>query len=74
MTEVLLPDNKLDWQQLIDEALTMPGHMGDTYSRFARYSFMNTILLMMQGAEGPVAGYDRWREARTASTARQPGL
>ena len=51
----------LDWQALIETALTAPGRMGDTYSRFHQYSFLNNLLLMMQGVEGPVATYDRWR-------------
>jgi antirestriction protein ArdC len=56
------PDRReLDWQALIETALTAPGHMGNTYSRFHQYSFMNQLLLLMQGVEGPVATYQRWK-------------
>jgi hypothetical protein len=51
----------LDWQTLIETALTAPGSIGNTYSRFHQYSFLNNLLLLMQGVEGPVATYDRWR-------------
>lgn len=51
----------LDWQTLIETALTAPGNLGTCYSRFHQYSFLNNLLLLMQGVEGPVATYDRWR-------------
>jgi len=51
----------LDWQALIETALTAPGNLGDTYSRFHQYSFMNQLLLLMQSVEGPVATYQRWK-------------
>jgi N-terminal domain of anti-restriction factor ArdC len=52
---------ELDWQSPIETALTAPGSIGNTYSRFHQYSFLNNLLLRMQGVEGPVATYDRWR-------------
>src|SRR5215217_4897364 len=52
---------RLDWQMLIETALTAPGHMGDTYNRFYRYSFMNQLPLLMQGVQEPVATYQRWQ-------------
>lgn len=54
-------NDRLDWNELIETALSMPGTVGDVYSRFHNYSFMNRLLLMIQGAEGPVATYDRWQ-------------
>lgn len=37
----------IDWQGLIDEALTAPGSIGNTYNRFYEYSFLNQIYLYM---------------------------
>ena len=36
--------------------------MGNTYTRFYDYSFLNQIRLMMQGTREPVATYNRWTE------------
>jgi hypothetical protein len=36
--------------------------MGDTYNRFYTYSFMNQMLLLMQGVQEPVATYQRWKD------------
>jgi hypothetical protein len=52
---------ELDWEALIETALTAPGNLGSCYSRFHQYSFLNNLLLLMQGVEGPIATYDRWR-------------
>jgi antirestriction protein ArdC len=52
---------QLDWQELIETALTMPGNMSDTYCRFYNYSFLNQCLLLMQGVHEPVATYKRWQ-------------
>jgi antirestriction protein ArdC len=56
------PPPKLDWRHLIEQALTMPGHVGDTYNRFYTYSFLNQLLLLDQGVLEPVATYDRWKQ------------
>lgn len=60
---------EVEWTKVIEHALTVPGHVGNTYSRFHTYSFLNTMLLMMQGATGPCASYKRWqaigRQVRT---------
>lgn len=50
-----------DWQQLLHQALTAPGNLGNTYSRFHDYSFTNEMLFFMQGIHEPVASYSRWR-------------
>ncbi len=52
----------IDWQKLIEEALTTPGNMHGIYDRFYNYSFFNQIYLRMQGVREPVATYNRWQE------------
>jgi hypothetical protein len=55
------PAKELDWSHLLEEALTAPGSLGDTYSRFYSYSYLNQILLLSQGVPlEPVATYKRW--------------
>jgi antirestriction protein ArdC len=67
-------ETTLDYQELLDEALTAPGRMGDTYSRFYSYSFLNTLLLMQQGVSEPVNTYKRWgamdRQVKRGSRAK----
>lgn len=52
----------IDWRATFIEALNAPGALGDTYTRFYHYSFLNQIRLMMQGVFEPVATYKRWEE------------
>jgi len=52
---------ELDWPQLIETALTAPGNLGSTYSRFHDYSLANMLLFRMQGLYEPVAPYSRWK-------------
>jgi N-terminal domain of anti-restriction factor ArdC len=52
----------IDWRATLAEALNAPGALGDTYTRFYNYSFLNQIRLMMQGVCEPVATYKRWQE------------
>lgn len=40
----------------------MPGGMGNTYSRFYRYSLLNQILLFQQGVREPINTYARWQD------------
>lgn len=47
---------------LLNEALTAPGRMSDTYSRFYEYSYGNQLWLMQQGAREPVASYNGWKK------------
>jgi len=65
---------KPEWSELLDAALTMPGSMGSTYSRFYPYSFGNQILLFMQGVDEPVNTYKRWaamdRQVKRGSKAK----
>jgi hypothetical protein len=50
---------KLDWNKLLEEALTAPGNLTGVYDRFYSYSFLNQIYLRMQGIHEPVATYKR---------------
>lgn len=50
----------INWPQLIETALNAPGSLGNTYSRFYEYSFLNQVLLLWQGVQEPVATYKRW--------------
>jgi len=52
----------VEWAELIEHALTAPGSLGRTYSRFHDYSFGNMVLLLMQGVNEPVAGLRRWND------------
>ena len=56
-----MPETKLDWPKLMDEALTAPGNLGNVYSRFHDYSLTNMLLFRMQGIHEPVASYSRWQ-------------
>jgi antirestriction protein ArdC len=64
----------IDWRATLTEALNAPGALGDTYTRFYGYSFLNQIRLMMQGVAEPVATYNRWlelgRQVRKGSKAK----
>jgi antirestriction protein ArdC len=53
---------EVDWCATLMEALNSPGALGNTYTRFYNYSFLNQIRLLMQGVAEPVATYNRWRE------------
>ncbi len=59
--EAPAPTATLDWGKLIETALEMPGNVGNVYSRFYEYSFLNQCYLMMQGVYEPVATYKRWQ-------------
>jgi hypothetical protein len=52
----------VDWRATLEEALNAPGALGNTYTRFYNYSFLNQIRLLMQGVAEPVATYNRWQE------------
>jgi antirestriction protein ArdC len=64
----------IDWRATLTEALNAPGSLGNTYTRFYDYSFLNQIRLMMQGTREPVATYKRWvelgRQVRKGSKAK----
>jgi hypothetical protein len=52
---------RVDWQQLLETALTTEGSVGNVYNRFHEYSVANTFLFMMQGIREPVASESRWK-------------
>lgn len=54
---------ELDWQAMLTEVLTLEGSLGDIYCRFYDYSYLNQVLMYMQGLREPVATYNRWRDA-----------
>lgn len=50
-------------RELIESLLTIEGQMGETYSRFHRYSPRNVGFLALQGcAPEPVATFKKWQE------------
>jgi hypothetical protein len=70
-----MPETKVDWPRLMNEALTAPGNLGNTYSRFHEYSLTNELLFLIQGLREPVASYSRWkalgRQVRAGSRAKE---
>lgn len=52
---------KLDWNYLLQEALTAPGNLYGVYDRFHDYSLTNMLLFRAQGVREPVASYKRWQ-------------
>lgn len=52
---------QLDWEQLLNEALTTPGNLTGVYDRFHGYSLTNMLLFRIQGIHEPVASYSRWQ-------------
>jgi len=69
---------ELDWPQLLNTVLTLPGDVGSLsaiYCRFYNYSVLNQVLMYIQGLNEPVATYQRWleigRQVRKGSKARQ---
>jgi hypothetical protein len=50
-------DEEVDWRALLEQAMTMPGRLGDTYCRFYQYSLQNQILLWSQGVSEPCAPF-----------------
>ncbi len=56
-----MAETQLDWPKLMEEALTAPGNLGNTYSRFHDYSLTNELLFLIQGIHEPVASYSRWK-------------
>jgi hypothetical protein len=52
---------RVDWEKLLEEALTAPGNLTGVYDRFWNYSLTNMFLFMMQGIHEPVASFSRWK-------------
>jgi hypothetical protein len=56
----------INWQTLLNEALTKPGIVSEAYSRFHNYSIGNQILAFVQCAmrglqPGPIATFPGWK-------------
>ena len=49
------------WSELLQTALTLPGHSSGTYSRFRNLSLGNQALLMMQSVFEPVNTFKAWK-------------
>lgn len=62
MAEAAAHKREIDWRRLLDVALTAPGDMCGVYDRFYDYSFLNKVLLMIQGVREPVATRQRWAD------------
>jgi hypothetical protein len=55
------PQTEIDWQNLLETAVNSPGQLGNSYSRFYNYSFLNLMYLLQQGTPiEPIATYKRW--------------
>jgi antirestriction protein ArdC len=55
------------WSELLNEAVSQPGLLHQSYQRFHNYSIGNAVLILWQCMErqiepGPVATYKRWQE------------
>lgn len=66
---------EIDWTAVLNEALNVPGALGDTYNRFYHYSFLNQLLVFSQTMKlEPIATYNRWlelgRQVRKGSKAK----
>ena len=60
-------ERSVNFQQLLNEAVTKPGTVMKAYSLFWNYSLGNQILALIQAAErgispAPIASYNKWRE------------
>jgi hypothetical protein len=54
-------DGEIDWRALLEQAMTMPGSLGNTYCRFHQYSLANQLLLWSQGVTEPCAPFKVWK-------------
>jgi antirestriction protein ArdC len=79
MTTATQPSTlELNWPELLNTVLTLPGDVGSLsaiYCRFYNYSYLNQLLMYIQDLHEPVATYKRWleigRQVRKGSKARQ---
>jgi N-terminal domain of anti-restriction factor ArdC len=66
-TERIINMNKVEWANLLEQAVNEPGKINEAYRRFRGYSLGNRIWAMLQctvrGVEpGPLASFHRWKE------------
>ena len=60
-------DRSVNFQELLNEAVTKPGALMKAYSLFWNYSLGNQVLALVQAnqrgiALGPIASFNRWKE------------
>lgn len=53
---------ELSYNTLLNQALTLQGSIGTTYSRFYNYSILNQYFFMTQGITEPVANFNTWKK------------
>jgi hypothetical protein len=51
-----------DWMSTLQHALDTPGSIGNTYTRFPHFSYLNRLALQLQGVEGPYATFQVWKD------------
>lgn len=56
-----MSSERLDWQRLLEEALTVEGSIPGVYDRFHDYSLANVTFFHAQGIHEPVASFSRWK-------------
>ena len=61
VSQTIDQDGEVDWRALLEQAMTMPGRLGDTYCRFHQYSLANQLLLWSQGVTEPCAPFKVWK-------------
>lgn len=61
VTPAVDQDGDVDWRALLEQAMTVPGRLGDTYCRFHQYSLANQLLLLSQGVTEPCAPFKVWK-------------
>ncbi len=59
-----MAETRVDWPQLIEDAITREGKVGAFYSYFHDYSFLNRMLLRMQGVDEPAGPYSVWPKVK----------
>jgi hypothetical protein len=55
-------DRTVDWPELLNEAMTAPGNLYNTYSRFHPYSLGNMMLFRQQGYNEPMGSMKTWNQ------------
>ena len=51
----------IEWRELLDEALNVPGQLGDTYIQGHDYSYLNNLRLFSQGVAEPTTSFNGWK-------------
>lgn len=59
-----MSETRVNWPSLLEDALTTPGNLYDTYSRFHSYSLANMMLFRQQGYDEPMASMKAWNQLK----------